>query len=312
MDLTALRSFVAVAAARSFTKAAASLNLTQPALTRRIQKLESDLGTNLLVRSRRRVDLTERGALLLEGAGTILAAIEQTEAQLRSHTAVPSGTLTLGISPAAGQMLVPLLLERTASLYPKLRIRVVEGFTAYIHEGILDGRLDLGVLHDPEDRQHLHVVPLLTEPLLLVGPRSSPPRRRRRPSESDISLLANLPLVLPSRPNALRTYFEQIAAANGVRLNIRAEVDSLSITKALVQRGYGYTILSYEAVHQEVMQGDLKVTPVRHAAFSRRVVIARRLPAPESGVQRVIAKLVRDLAGELIEQRQWPGAKLAS
>ena len=309
MDLKLLGSFVAVAEARNFTKASLALNVTQPALSRQIQKLENDLGVSLFVRARRRINLTEQGSLLLEQARKILATIEETEAALRTGASGPAGTLSLGISPAAGHMLIPLLLERAARLFPKLRIHVVEGFTATIHDRLVEARLDMGVLHDPEDRKRLHVTPLLTEPLLVVGPPGSAPRRRK---PGDIGVLATLPLVLPSRPNALRLHIEQMAASSGVALNVRAQVDSVGITKTLVQRGFGYTILSYELVHQEIARGEVDVIPVRDTRFERRVVIARPLIKPETGLQQAAAALIRELAREIIERRQWPGAKLAS
>lgn len=312
MDLKPLRSFVALVEAQSFTKAALSLNLTQSALTRQIQKLEADIGAELLTRSRRGVDLTERGAMLVERARAVLVEVEQIEASLRSDAAGPAGHMTLGMSPAAGQMLIPLLLERVARLYPRIKIHVVEAFTAHIHEGLLEGRLDLGVLHDPEDRKHLQMAPLLVEPLLLVGPRGSGPQRRQGMSKSGFGALAELPLVLPSRPNALRLHVEQLVATKGLRLNVRAEVDSISITKTLVQRGYGYTVLSYQLLYQEIERGDLEVVPIRHVDFNRRMVIARPLPRRETELQQVIARLIRDLARELIERHQWPGAKLVA
>lgn len=312
MDLKTLRSFVAVVETQSFTKAAVSLNLTQSALTRQIQKLEADIGAELLTRSRRGVDLTERGALLLERARAVLTEVEQIRALLRSDSAGPAGHMTLGMSPAAGQMLIPLLLERVARLYPKIRIHVVEAFTAQIHEGLLERRLDLGVLHDPEDRKRLQVEPLLIEPLLLVGPRGSKPRRHHSASKHGVGMLAELPLILPSRPNTLRVHIERIVGAAGLRLNVRAEVDSISITKTLVQRGYGYTVLSYELLHQEIERGDLEVVPIRHGSFNRRVVIARPLPRGETVLQRCVATLIRDIGRELIEQRQWPGARLVA
>ncbi len=310
MDLKSLRAFVAIVETHSFTKAAISINLTQSALTRQIQKLESDLGAELLTRSRRGVVLTERGALLLERARAVLAEVEQIEALLRSGASGPSGHMTLGMSPAAGQMLIPLLLEQVARLYPKIRIHVVEAFTAFIHEGLLEGRLDLGVLHDPEDHRRLQVTPLLVEPLLLVGSRGSRPGLRRGAPKSGVGLLAELPLILPSRPNALRMHIERVIAAKGLRLNVRAEIDSISITKTLVQRGYGYTILSYELLHQEIERGDLEVIPIRQANFSRRVVIARALQRGETVLQQVITRLIREVGSQLIERRQWPGAKL--
>lgn len=310
MDLKALRSFVAVVETHSFTKAALSLNLTQSGLTRQIQKLEADLGAALLVRSRRGVDLTERGAVLLERARAVLAEVEKTEALLRSGAGGPSGHITLGVSPAAGQLLIPLLMEHVAQLYPKIQIHVVEAFTALIHDGLLEGRLDLGVLHDPEDQRRLQVTPLLVEPLLLVGPRGSARGLRQGAPKSGIAVLAELPLLLPSRPNTLRMHIERLAAAKGLRLNVRAEIDSIAITKVLVQRGYGYTILSYELVHQEIGRGDLEVVPIRQASFSRRVVIARPLLRRESELQQVITRLIRDVGIQLIERHQWPGAKL--
>ena len=184
----------------------------------------------------------------------------------------------------------------------------MEGFTAHIHEGLVDARLDLGVLHDPEDRKRLHVTSLLTEPLLLVGPPGCAPRHRK---PSDLSIIARLPLILPSRPNALRLHIEQIAASSGVPLNVRAQVDSIGITKALVQRAFGYTILSYELVHQEIARGEVEVIPVRDIRFERRVVIARSLVKPATGLQHAVAALIRELAREIIERRKWPGAKLA-
>lgn len=312
MDLKPLRSFVAVVEAQSFTRAAASLSLTQSALTRQIQKLEADVGAELLTRSHRGVDLTERGALLLERARAVLAEVEQIKALLRSDAAGPAGHISLGMSPAAGQMLIPLLLERVARLYPKIRIHVVEGFTAHIHEGLLEGRLDLGVLHDPEDRKRLQVEPLLVEPLLLVGPRGSRPRQRHGAPRHGVEMLAELPLILPSRPNSLRMHIEQMVAATGLRLNVRAEVDSISITKTLVQRGYGYTVLSYELLHQEIDRGDLEVVPIRDRNFNRRVVIARPLPRRETTLQQCVTRLIRDIGRELIERRQWPGARLVA
>jgi LysR family nitrogen assimilation transcriptional regulator len=117
-------------------------------------------------------------------------------------------------------------------------------------------------------------------------------------------------LILPSRPNALRMHIERVIAAKGLRLNVRAEIDSISITKTLVQRGYGYTILSYELLHQEIERGDLEVIPIRQANFSRRVVIARPLLRGETVLQQVITRLIREVGSQLIERRQWPGAKL--
>jgi len=101
-----LRYFIAVATEGTFTRASSKLRVAQPALSRQIAGLEAELGTPLLVRHRRGVDLTEAGAALLERARLLLVSMDRLQAEIRNYAAVPAGLLRIGCTPTLTGALV--------------------------------------------------------------------------------------------------------------------------------------------------------------------------------------------------------------
>src|SRR3546814_14168642 len=136
MDTRALRYFVHVAQLKSFSRAAAHLRIAQPALSRQIRNLEDELGVQLLTRSVRGVQMTEAGALLLERAEVILDQIKKARLEVAAEAGEPSGRLTLAVTPAAGPMLVPPLVERCEASFPKVSLRFVEGLPGVLHNAL--------------------------------------------------------------------------------------------------------------------------------------------------------------------------------
>ena len=116
MDLRALRYFVHVAEARSFSKAAVQLRIAQPALSRQIRKLEDEVGLALILRTRRQLELTDAGLLLLQRAHSLLRQAAQTADDVRAHGSRVQGTLTLGVSPTICEALVPRIVRECAAL----------------------------------------------------------------------------------------------------------------------------------------------------------------------------------------------------
>ena len=129
MDLRALRYFVHVAEARSFSKAAVQLRIAQPALSRQIRKLEDEVGIALILRTRRQLELTDAGLLLLQRAHSLLRQAAQTADDVRAHGSRVQGTLTLGVSPTICEALVPRIARECATLHPELHLNFVEGFS---------------------------------------------------------------------------------------------------------------------------------------------------------------------------------------
>ena len=126
-DLTNLRSLVAVAEAGAITEAARRLGLTQPALTRRLQQLESEFGTTLLQRGRNGATLTEAGSLLVGEARQLIERYEGAKREVARHTAATGGTIRLGGGATAVSFLLPGEIARFQTHSPNVHFQVKEG-----------------------------------------------------------------------------------------------------------------------------------------------------------------------------------------
>jgi LysR family transcriptional regulator, nitrogen assimilation regulatory protein len=254
VELRTLRYFVSVADARSFSKASLHLRVAQPALSRQIQKLEDELGLPLFVRGGRHLELTEAGQLLLNRAHVLLRQVAITLEEVRASATGVSGTLAVGVSPATSELVAPLLMRECSSLYPKLRLDFVEGFSRLVFEQLINRVLSVCLIHNPPPHKAIHVRPLLVEAMYLVGPSARARASKVKPVTAKTKLDA-LPLILPNESHALRQLIEQ-AMGRG-RLTVVAQTDGMITTRALVTAGAGYTILPYSAIHRQIANGEL-------------------------------------------------------
>src|SRR5262245_17623921 len=163
MDFKEMRYFAHVARAGSFSRAADELRIAQPALSRQIRKLEDRLGVSLLVRHGRGVRLTSAGALLLEGVEALGDQLNRLDERVRSGGDAAVGHVSLGVPPAAGLLVVPPTVERFAAQWPQVTLHVREGISSSLQEWLLDGRIDIAVLHTPPPLQALNISQVLRE-----------------------------------------------------------------------------------------------------------------------------------------------------
>jgi LysR family transcriptional regulator, nitrogen assimilation regulatory protein len=249
MEFKTLRYFVRVAEARSFSKAAVHLRVAQPALSRQVQKLETEIGMPLFVRAGHHLELTEAGQLLLDRAYPLLRQVSNTIDDVRASASDLGGTLAIGVSPAVSEFMAPLLARECATRYPKLRLDFIEGFSRFIFDQLLNHGLMLCLMHNPPPHKAIEAHPLLIEAMYLVGPPRRLDTARARPR------LDALPFILPNEAHALRMLIER-ALGRG-RLNVAVQTDGMITTRALVAAGHGYTILPYSAIQHQVEAGQL-------------------------------------------------------
>jgi DNA-binding transcriptional LysR family regulator len=165
LDLTALRSFTAVADAGGVTRAAGMLNLTQSAVSMQIKRLEESLGLGLFSRAARQMALTAEGEQLLGFARRMLALND--EALSRLTTASYEGELRLGVPHDIVYPAIPGILKRLAAQYPRMRINLVSSFTVLLRAAFDRGELD--VMVTTEDRPGPHGMELARRDLVWVG-----------------------------------------------------------------------------------------------------------------------------------------------
>ena len=302
MDLRQLEYFVRVAELGSFTRAALALNVAQPALSRQVRLLEVELRHNLLQRNGRGAAPTEAGQLLLEHARGILHQVERAREELARLRGGLAGRVTLGLPPSVARVLAVPLVHDFHQQLPEARLAITEALSASMQEQLVSGRLDLAVLYNAHPVPDLEIARLASDELVLVRHRTDtapPPLQAIHLPE-----LARLPLIIPSRPNAIRIYVEAQLAAVGCEPDIALEIDGVAAILDLVEGEAGCAILSRHALTGVArpeafsLQGILTVDgkPLRiplHTAVS-----ARR---PTTSTQRAVLALVRQQARRFLD-----------
>lgn len=309
MDSRKLRYFAVTARLGSVSRAAEELRVAQPALSRRIREIEDELGQPLFVRHGRGVRLTPFGASVLEKAEEIEHLIGLIKHEAREHYPL-QGKVALGMPPAAALRIGPPLAVRIRQAYPQVMLSLRDGVSSLIQEWLIGGRIDLGVTYNATPVDGLEIVHLLRERAVLVGPPTEAPGSNDEPVK--LRDIAGLPLIMPSLPHNNRRVLEEAAARHEVRLVIRAEVDSVALTKALVRDGQGYTILSHASVEEEVRRGELSRRIIDSPPVFADLSLVATRAALEAPLKRHVALELRRLLTELCESGAWPGAMSAN
>lgn len=198
-----LAGFIAVAEELHFGRAAERLNMTQPPLSRQIQKLEKAIGTELLERDNRKVQLTPAGGAFLEEAKRLMALAARAPVTARRIATGRSGILRIGFTAASGFSILGPLLEEVAEIIPDVDVDLQELVTGEQIEGLLTGRLDLGLARPPFDRDTFDSHLLYREAMMLAVPEGHRLARLTRPVEDDD--FKDEPLIMHSPTKA--TYF---------------------------------------------------------------------------------------------------------
>jgi LysR family nitrogen assimilation transcriptional regulator len=218
MNLKQLEYFVSVAELGSFSKAAVVLDIAQPALSRQVRALEIDLRETLLLRNGRGVTITEAGQRLFEHSVGILQQVAQARADMTATRDEPVGHITIALPPSMGRQLTLPLIDAFRRQLPQGKLAIVEGLTAHITEWIATGRVDLGLLYNPEPQAGLEIQPVLDEPLCLVQ-RAGEKGRGALPLRE----LHRYSLVLPERMHVIRRLLDAQATLAGLTLDIAWE-----------------------------------------------------------------------------------------
>lgn len=301
LDLKSLLVFTRVGELGSLSKAAASLGLTQPTMSRIIGALETQFGGALFYRTGRGVSLTELGSFALPRAKALLTEADQLSADVRDLGRAPSGLVSLAILPSMMQPLVARLYLEMATHNPGIRLRILEGFSGQIEAWIAEGRTDIGLLTRYRTSSASRDDVLMVSELYLIAP----PNAATMEPTVDFKKLAGLPLVLPASPNGLRVLLEETARQHLVSLNVVLEADSLTAQKDMVRRCACYTVLTRQAIYEELAGGKLAASRIVRPTLSRQAVITTSTQRPLSRAGRTVLHTVRRLVSALIDEKTW-------
>lgn len=247
MELRQLRYLVAVADEGQFTRAAEREHVAQPALSQQISRLEAEVGTPLIDRSRSGSSPTQAGALLVGRARRVLAELEAAGAELAALQGLRRGRIVIGAMQTLGLFDLVAVLSEYRRRYPGVDLSVREELSGSLAELVRGGQLDLTFLSITSafDDRGLNLLPVATEELLAALPASHPLSHRKRIRLAD---LARDQFISFSEGAALRRLLIDAGAESGFVPRITVESNEIPRIRTMVSRGLGVAVLPRSAL----------------------------------------------------------------
>jgi len=289
MDLTLIRSFLAVAETGAITEAAERIGITQPALSRRIQQLEDQLRVQLLERGRKGAQLTEIGRLVQIEAQGIVARYERMREIVSSHQRLEGGTVRVGGGATAVSFILPEAIAAFQAAHPRVRFQLREAGSSEIADDVVAGRLELGVVTLPVRDRELEVTPLATDRIVLVARRDHPLARSQRVR---IQQLADQAFVAFEAGSALRQIIDGKLREAGVEVKVVMELRSIAAILRMVSTTGNLAFVSQLGMEQ---QGDVVALPMQGLRIERRLAVIARRGVSLSPAARAFAQRLQSL-----------------
>jgi DNA-binding transcriptional LysR family regulator len=195
VELRHVRYFIAVAEYLNFRKAAEQLHIAQPPLSRQIRQLEEDLGVTLLVRNKRRVELTKAGHAFLEQARKLIVQAGHATEAARHAQKGESGVVRIGIASGLGGVVSKVVFEHRKR-WPAIEVECKDIFSSPQNESLQKGIIDVGFLRPPVDQINLDCELVFEEEFVVVLPKTHHLAKRRFLKLKDI---ADEPLIIFDR-----------------------------------------------------------------------------------------------------------------
>ena len=289
MDLRQLSALTAVAEGGSISAAARSLHTVQSNVSSHLARLERELGVTLFDRTGGY--LTEEGQAVVRRARRVQVELDALGADVAALRDEVAGTVRLGCIGTSARWLVPLVLEAVTAAHPKVHVIVVDATTNSLVPRLLADELDLAVVNLPVANPEVSTEPIFEEDRLLIAPDDHPLAVLERVSLTE---LADHELLLEPSGTAFRDELDRDAAAAGIELRAKAEVDGLRLIATLAFQGFGAAIVPATAA-PDWLVGSWRRVPIDGLA-RRSVGLARRsrglLPAPARALREKVLQVV--------------------
>ncbi|QDV71398.1 HTH-type transcriptional regulator CysL [Rosistilla carotiformis] len=256
MQIRALRVFCDIASQRSFSRAAAAHGMTQSAASQIVHHLEQDLSVQLIDRSKRPLVLTPAGQLYFEGLQRILYDFQTLEQEVRSFGKRLAGHVEVASIYSVGLSYMPSAKSEFAKRHPDVDLHVEFVIPERVHESVMEGTADLGLISYPKSTRTLNCVTWQREPMKLICAPDHPFASRREVCLADLN--GQLMLGFDS---SLKVQREIVAylTRNGIRPKFDTGFDNIDSLIRAIQLNSGIGILPEPAIRREVANDSLRV-----------------------------------------------------
>ncbi|GKU80298.1 LysR family transcriptional regulator [Paenibacillus sp. L3-i20] len=263
-----LEVFTVIVEQSSMNKASALLNLSQPALSRKIAKLEGEIGVELFRRVGKRLELTRIGQLTYEHALELRQLHRTYMGTVAEFTATGRTSLTIGASLTTLQTTLPDLIQSLTSAHPEFDIKAVTGKTHEIISYVREHKVDIGIVASSIEDSSLRCIPLFDDHLLLVLPRNHVVTEK---GSLHIEDLNGLPMILFSKGTWYRIMTDELFDSYKISPDVRMEIDSFEAILRLLHTCRAGTLLPKSYMREQLLQdNDLIVVPISELENAKR------------------------------------------
>ena len=240
ISLRQLQVFDAVARLLSYTRAAEEMHLSQPTVSMRIKKLESDIGLPLTEQIGKKISLTEAGAVLYQTSRDILGAMRRFEMQIDDQKGLRTGHLHIAVVTTANYF-APRLLGKFCQTYPDINVSLEVTNREHILDRMSHNIDDLYLIGKPPDSSELEFQPYLANPMVVVAPADHKFSRKKAVA---LSAIAGEQFIMREHGSGTRIAVEQKFAAAGLTLKVAIELGNNESIKQGITGGLGVAVLS--------------------------------------------------------------------
>lgn len=255
MDSQSLQAFLAVARHRSFSAAGEALHLTQPAVSKRIATLESQLGVKLFDRIGRQVQLTDFGIKLIPRAQQILQHIEDTRRELLSASERIAGPLSLAISHHIGLHRLPPVLKAFSQQFPEVQLNIQFTDSEAAYQEIQRGQIELAVITlAPYDAPQIVAQKLWSDPLHFVA---APDHPLTRNNSISLKTLSEQTAILPGMNTYTGQIIKGLFTSKQLELKLAMDTNYLETIKMMASIGLGWSVLPETMIDAQLQRLDI-------------------------------------------------------
>ncbi len=279
MNSRQLQYTILLSKVRSFSQAAEELNISQPALSKQIISLETELGVKLFDRNTSPLTLTPAGEFFVAKAQDLLFEEDVLLKTVARYKSGENGKLVIGVSPFRSLYLMPPFVAAMKERFPTLQIVLQEYGRAILHKGINEGQYDFIITNLPVDETKLDAIPLEKDQLVLAVPNRLLhllPRHQEATARIDFSECTALPFAVVSKDQEMRQLFDKLCTLAHIRPNIYVEVVCITTAWAMAQAGVAATLLPRQFIQADYADNDVTLFELSQGTYIRQPAIVTR------------------------------------
>lgn len=275
MSITRYRYFFSVARLGSIREASEVLHVAPSAISRQIDKLEEELGTDLLEPKGRGIKLTPAGEILARHASRMVDSLEQARSEIDDLSGLRRGKVHVWTAEGSVNDLVMPAVAQFQKRYPAVRYQLTVNSTDRIVRALIDDDADIGVVFHPPDDPELRVVGRVSSRLMAVAHPRHEAMARRWVTLAD---LARYPVAFPNASFGLRHIINTALTGAKVEIEPALETNSIEALRAFARSGAGVTILPGTAIESDLRRRLLRAVPIKDASLKAAgtAVLVRR------------------------------------